>query len=113
MALVVTLDAAGPRLPLIDAVKGGDRAAVRALIAQRVDVNAAEPDGTTALHWAVRADDREMASLLLAAGARATAANRYGVTPLRLAATNGNAASSGCSSRRARALVRTPKARPC
>ena len=95
MALVVTLDAAGPHLPIIDAAKQGDRPGVQRLIAQRVDVNAAEPDGTTALHWAVRANDREMAGLLLRAGARATAANRYGVTPLRLAATNGNAALIG------------------
>ena len=54
------------RRRLLDAVKQGDHAAVRQLIEQRVDVNAAEPDGTTALHWAVRADDREMASILLA-----------------------------------------------
>ena len=48
-------------------------------------------DGTTALHWAVRADDVEMADLLIRAGARVTAANREGVTPLQLAALNGSA----------------------
>ena len=44
----------------------------------------------TALHWAVYHDDREMAGQLLRAGASVKAANRYGVTPLSLACTNGN-----------------------
>ena len=48
--------------------------------------------GTPALHWAVRVDDVDTARLLLGAGADATLANRYGLTPLALAATNGNAA---------------------
>ena len=77
---------------LIEAVKAGDRETVRALLKQRADVNAAESDGTTPLHWAARADDRETADLLMRAGANAKAANRYGVTPLSLAATNGSAA---------------------
>jgi ankyrin repeat protein len=84
------LEAAGAEPALVQAVKAGDRAAVRALVRQRVDVRQAEPDGTTALHWAVRRDDREVIDLLLAAGARVGAANRYGVTPLSLACTNGS-----------------------
>jgi ankyrin repeat protein len=44
------------------------------------------------LHWAVHSNQDEVARLLLGAGANANAANRYGVTPLTLAATNGNAA---------------------
>jgi ankyrin repeat protein len=56
------------------------------------DVNAREVDGTTALHWAVRADNAEETRRLLRAGARPDATNRYGVTPLSLAAANGNAA---------------------
>jgi ankyrin repeat protein len=88
---VVSLTAAGNSLPLIDAVKSGNVANVRALLKQRVDVNAASPDGTTALHWAADANANEIAQLLIAAGAKANAANRYGVTPLTLAATKGNA----------------------
>ena len=80
---------------LLNAVKSGDREAVRTLLKSRADVNAPEADGTTALHWAVRADDLETARLLLSAGASAKASNRYGVTPLSLAATNGNAAMVG------------------
>ncbi len=53
---------------------------------------AADIDGTTALHWAVRQDDLATAKSLLAAEANPNAANRYGVTPLSLACTNGNAA---------------------
>jgi ankyrin repeat protein len=77
--------------PLIDDVKSGNRAGVRARLQQKTDVNAAEADGTTALHWAVRADDLELTRLLLRAGADARRANRYGVTPLQLAAINGSA----------------------
>ena len=60
-------------------------------IKQKADVNAAEADGTTALHWAARADNVEMARTLLRAGADAKKANRYGVTALQLAAVNGSA----------------------
>jgi len=76
---------------VVDAVKDGDRAGAIALLKQRVDVNAAEPDGTTALDWAVRQDDREIADLLIKAGANVKAANRYGVTALYLACVNGSA----------------------
>jgi ankyrin repeat protein len=54
--------------------------------------HADDADGTTELHWAVRADDADLVRTLLRAGADAQAANRYGVTPLALAAVNGNAA---------------------
>lgn len=89
--LVANFTAAGHDARLTEAVKAGNRGAVRALLKQSVPVNAPEVDGTTALHWAVRADDLEIVGLLLRAGAEVKAANRYGVTPLSLAATNGNA----------------------
>ena len=79
-------------LRLITAVKEGDRQTVRQLLRSGVPADAAEPDGTTSLHWAIRAGDLETARLLLDAGARSPAVNRYGVTPLALAATNGDAA---------------------
>jgi ankyrin repeat protein len=78
--------------PLADAAEKLDRAAIRALVRERSDVNAAQADGMTALHWAAYHDDRELAELLVKAGANVKAANRYGVTPLSLACTNGNAA---------------------
>jgi ankyrin repeat protein len=79
-------------LRLVDAVKNRDRTAVRSLMEQRVNVNAAQPDGSTALAWAANRDDLETADLLLRAGAKVNQANDYGVTPLSLACTNRNAA---------------------
>lgn len=79
-------------VPLIDAVKQKDKAAVRALLQKRVDVNAPEGDGATALHWATYRDDLEMTEMLIAAGAKVNAANDLKITPLYLASVNGNAA---------------------
>jgi uncharacterized protein len=76
---------------LADAIKNGDRATALTLLKQHVDVNIPQPDGTTALDWAVRQDDRDMADRLIKAGADVKAANRYGVTPLYLACVNGSA----------------------
>jgi len=76
--------------PLADAAEKADWSRVRALLKNRADVNAAQADGMTALHWAAYHDGTDAAKLLLAAGADAKAANRYGVTPLSLACTNGN-----------------------
>ena len=76
---------------VVQIVKTGDHAALRAALARPIDVNAREVDGTTALHWAARNDDAEAVSLLLKAGAHADAANRYSVTPIALAAANGDA----------------------
>jgi uncharacterized protein len=74
------------------AAQGGDIAAVRALIAKKVDVNAAQPDGATALHWAIYRNNAEMTELLLRAGAKANAINKNGITPLYMAALYGNPA---------------------
>lgn len=76
---------------LIDAVKQQNHVVIRELLRARTDVNAAEPDGTTALHWAARAGDLETVRLLLRAGANPKASNRYGMTALQVAATNGDA----------------------
>jgi uncharacterized protein len=75
----------------VDAVKSADRATVLALIEQHADVNEPEADGTTALAWAARMDDVDLAGRLLRAGAKVDAANRYDVTPLYLACVNGSA----------------------
>ena len=78
VALVVmqaTLSAAGADARLIKAVRGKDVAAVRALIKQRVDVNAPQGDGATALHWAAHVDDLTIADLLIRAGAKAAVSN--------------------------------------
>ena len=77
---------------LIGAVKSGDAAAVRALLQQKVDVNAAEADGATALHWASYRDDVAAADALLRAGAHVNATNDLGATALWMASMNGSAA---------------------
>lgn len=73
-----------------DAAKSGNWQDVRSLLAAHSDVNATQPDGMTALHWAVQANEEGVVDALLAAGADANARNRYGITPLWLAATNGS-----------------------
>ena len=73
---------AAERATVADAAERRDQAVVRTLLKSGVDVNAAQIDGTTALHWAAYHDDAELAALLLKAGANASAANRYGVPPL-------------------------------
>ena len=89
--LTVAIGAAASEPPLVQAVKSADLPALRALLNQSIDVNAAEADGTTALHWAVHRSDLAAADMLLRAGAKVNAANRYGVVPLTLACENGHA----------------------
>jgi len=86
--------AAGPagRSDVADATMKRDRAALRALIQQKADVNAPQVDGATAMHWAVYNDDVESADLLIKAGAKVDTKNREGITPLHLASQYGNAA---------------------
>jgi ankyrin repeat protein len=95
-SLVVVLSATravgGQGGPLVDAIKNRNHQAIHVLLDRHADVNAREPDGATALHWAARVDDPESVRLLVRAGADVNLANRYGVTPLMLAATNGDAA---------------------
>ncbi|HKC85075.1 MAG TPA: ankyrin repeat domain-containing protein, partial [Blastocatellia bacterium] len=67
---------------LLDAVKRRDHKALKALIKARADVNVAQPDGATALAWAIYLDDQEAAEMLLAAGAKVNTADEYGETPL-------------------------------
>jgi ankyrin repeat protein len=89
--LTVLLTAAGAA-GLVDAVKSGDRAAALALLQQKVNVNATESDGTTALHWAVQRDDLDLVERLIKAGANLNAKNDYGSSPMSEAALNGNVA---------------------
>jgi len=82
-----------PPTQLADAAERRDHVAVRRLVSRpRVDVNAEGHDGTPALHWAVRFNDLETASLLIRAGADVRKPNRYGLTPVSLAAQNADPA---------------------
>jgi ankyrin repeat protein len=91
LGLVASLQAA--QTPTIaDAAMAKDAAAVKKLLKDGLDVNAAQGDGMTALHWAALNGDAELASMLLYAGANVGAKTRLGgYTPLHLAAQIGNA----------------------
>ena len=95
--LALTLLGASPgdvptgRTPVADGAMVGDREAVRALLQQGADVNAAQGDGMTALHWTALYGDGEMAKMLLYAGANVKASTRLGAfTPLVLASKSGH-----------------------
>lgn len=92
-AVVLLAAAPPPDSPVADAAMRGDIEAVRALLVQGADVNTAQGDGMTALHWAGENGDVELARLLVHAGANLEAATRVGsYTPLHLASMGGNAA---------------------
>ena len=91
IALTAMLHAAASA-PVADAAMDGNRDAVKALLKQAADVNAAQGDGMTALHWAAMKNDADLVQTLLYAGANAKATTRIGAyTPLLLAAKSGNA----------------------
>ncbi len=75
---------------LVAAVHDGDIAALKELLADGADANAAEPDGTTPLLWAVYHLEPEAAQVLLAAGADPNQANDLSITPLLQAARYGD-----------------------
>ena len=77
---------------LVDAVESRDSALARSLLDSGVPVDETQPDGTSALHWASHLEQIDLVDLLLGKGADPNVTNRYGVTPLSLAATNGSPA---------------------
>jgi ankyrin repeat protein len=83
------LAASAGSAPLVEAAKNGDVAALRV---PGANVNAADADGTTALHWVSYHDDVETAKFLIRAGAKVNAANDLGATPLWTASQNGSVA---------------------
>lgn len=87
--LCASLLAADDRPVVADAAEAKDTAAIARLLQQGADVNAAQADGMTALHWAAYHDDLAAAQLLIAHKANVQVTNRYQVTPLALACTNG------------------------
>ena len=93
MALVVALllsAAVPPEAPVADAAMDGDVERVVELLRGGADVNAAQGDGMTALHWAAYNGSEELVSTLLYAGANSEAVTRIGsYTPLHLAARSG------------------------
>ncbi len=93
LALALALSAGAAELiTLADAAEQRNQAAIRDLLRTGTAVSAAQPDGTTALHWAAYHDDVDTARLLIKAGANVNAVNGYGIPPLAQACKNGSAA---------------------
>jgi ankyrin repeat protein len=82
----------GDRELVADAAERRDLETLQALVKQGADPNAAQPDGATALHWAVHWDDQQAVDILVRAGAKPDAVNDLGVFPLSLACANGSGA---------------------
>ena len=92
VCLPALVAAAPSASPVADAAMRGDVDAVHSLLRQGADVNAAQGDGMTAMHWAARNDDSAMLEMLIYAGASPTAVTRIGdYTALHLAAKSGHA----------------------
>ena len=81
MALALTVNLRAESR-LADRIQAGDRRAALAMIAAGADVNEAQPDGATPLHWAVYRVDRELVATLLKKGAKPNVLNKYGASPL-------------------------------
>jgi ankyrin repeat protein len=92
LLLCSALSTAFASTPLIEAAKSGNKTALASLLERKANANSADPDGTTALHWAAYKDDLDAVDILLKAGAKAGVSNDLGATPLWLAAQNGGAA---------------------
>jgi len=114
LLLTITISAASSA-PVADAAMAKDRETVKTLLKNGADVNAAQGDGMTALHWAARSGDLELTQMLLYAGANVKATTRLGgYTPLMMAADQGHAnvikalLTGGADAKAANALGTTP-----
>ena len=88
MLLASAAPALATELTLIDAARQQDSVALQKLLAEGADPNASQPDGATALHWAVHRADNDSVTALLTAGADVNTTNRMGASPLFIAARN-------------------------
>jgi len=91
LGLTLLLWAGAPnQSPVADAAMRGEVDHVRELLRSGEDVNAAQGDGMTALHWAAESGNAELASMVIYAGANVSAVTRLGdYTPLHIASRSG------------------------
>ncbi len=82
LALFVCLTGAGADPKILNTIRTGDLGALKTALRQGANPNAADPRGTSALHYAALYSSGEAMAALIQAGARVNAANRAGVTPL-------------------------------
>ncbi|XP_062203831.1 uncharacterized protein LOC133906058 [Phragmites australis] len=80
--------------PLLRAAKVGDMNVIKMLLMGNVDVNEADSEGNTALHWCLSGSsstqEPRIVWLLLKNGARVFQGNKLGLTPVHSAAAKGN-----------------------
>src|ERR1051326_8220695 len=88
LSAAAALAAVSQGASLSEAAKNQDTKTVRALLAQKTDVNARASDGSTALLWLAHWNELDTADLLLNAGADPNLANDFRMTPLSQACTN-------------------------
>src|SRR4051812_3380637 len=81
LCLLTTSAFSASTSPLADAAEKSDLAAIRTLLKKQSEVDAPQPDGMTALHWAVYHGDIEAAKILIQHKANVAATNQYGVAP--------------------------------
>ena len=82
----------GNEQQMLQLASEGETEAALELIGRSTDVTQSQPDGTTALHWAIYYDDVALVERLIERGADVKARNSYGATPLSQAAIIGNTA---------------------
>src|SRR5678815_2059522 len=92
LSCIAAISLSAERSEIASAAEKGDLALLRDLIAKKVDVNAPQADGATALHWAVYRNDPAMIETLIRAGAKSSVTNRNGISPLYMASLYGNPA---------------------
>ncbi len=90
MLASLPLRAQAPGALLADLIEAGDREAVLERIQDGEDVNAAQPDGTRPIHWAVYRVDHELVEALIVRDADPNVRNEFGSTPIALAAELGD-----------------------
>ena len=101
---VLALGSALADSPVADAIQKGRRDVALDLIAKGADVNAAQADGSTPLHWAAYKLDQELVQKLLDRGAKTDAMNEYGSSPIAEAV-------KGCQSRAREGVSRSRRRR--
>lgn len=91
LALLSSLASVANASPLLDSIQASDQEAALELINEGADVNTAEVNGTTALHWAVHNGDLPVIKKLIKGGADVNAVNSFGASSVSEAAVLGNA----------------------
>jgi ankyrin repeat protein len=86
LALLVAAPAFAQNESLASLIESGNRKAALEQIRAGADVNAAQPDGTRPIHWAVYRVDYELLAALIAKKANVNARNEFGSTPIAEAA---------------------------